>query len=133
MTVLILYLATAAIFLLADAAMLSTVMRPLFERHLGDGLRENIRFAPAALFYLAYVGILLYFVSWPALRDDHSLGQVALNAALLGFFAYGTYEFTSFAVMDRWHVTMLATDLSWGTFLTAASATAGLAIARALS
>ncbi|NDV01915.1 DUF2177 family protein [Pseudoroseicyclus tamaricis] len=133
MTAVVLYAATAAIFLIADALMLSLVMRPLFERHLGPELRENIRIAPAALFYLAYVAILVWIVTWPALRDETSLGSVALTAALMGFFAYGTYEFTSFAVMSRWHVSMLMTDLAWGTLLTAGSATAGLWIARLLT
>lgn len=130
MSVPVLYLATALVFLAADALMLSNVMRPLFERHLGGELREELRLLPAALFYLAYIGVLTWFVTWPALRDGGSAGGVALNAALLGFFAYGTYEFTSYAVMARWHWSMVATDLAWGTILTAAAATSGLAITR---
>ncbi len=55
MTVLILYVTTAVIFLALDALMLSFVMRPLFERHIGGLLLEDIRMVPAVLFYLAYV------------------------------------------------------------------------------
>ncbi|EAR52155.1 hypothetical protein OG2516_01924 [Oceanicola granulosus HTCC2516] len=133
MSLIVLYVATAAIFLVADAVMLSSVMKPLFERHLGDELRDGIRYVPATVFYMFYVGVVLYFVSAPALREGTALLPVALNAALLGAFAYGTYEFTSYAVMARWHASMVAADFAWGTLLTAGSAVIGLAITRALT
>jgi uncharacterized membrane protein len=44
--------------------------------------------------------------------------------------AYGTYEFTSWAIMRDWHWTMVATDTLWGGFLTAFSAWAGVAVTR---
>ncbi|MBL8561446.1 MAG: DUF2177 family protein, partial [Gemmobacter sp.] len=56
-----------------------------------------------------------------------------ISAAVLGFMAYGTYEFTSYAIMRDWHWAMVAVDLSWGTVLTATSAAIGLAITRALA
>jgi uncharacterized membrane protein len=46
--------------------------------------------------------------------------------------AYGTYEFTSWSVMKDWHWTMVATDVTWGAFLTAFSAWAGVAFTRAI-
>ena len=133
MGLVVLYLATAAIFLVADAVMLRLVIQPLFARHLGPDLRERIRLLPAALFYLAYIAVLLWFVSWPALQTGAPYPVVLLSGALLGFLAYGTYEFTSYAVMARWRWTMLASDLAWGTGLTAGSAAGGLAIARAVT
>jgi uncharacterized membrane protein len=129
MTLAILYLVTAATFLILDAIMLSTVMQPLFARHIGPLLADPIRYGPAAAFYAAYVAGLIYLVSWPALRDGT---PVLLPAAILGAMAYGTYEFTSYAVMKDWHWTMVATDTAWGTVLTAVSAWAGVAAARAL-
>jgi uncharacterized membrane protein len=130
MTLIILYLATAAIFLILDAIMLSTVMRPLFERHVAYLLREDLNLGAAAAFYLFYVAGLVYLVSWPALRDG---GPVLIPAAIIGAMAYGTYEFTSYAVTKGWHPAMVATDLAWGTVLTAVSAWGGVAVARALS
>ncbi len=119
-----LYLFTAAIFLVLDAVMLNLHMQPLFQRHLGDMLAENIRIAPAALFYLAYIAGLIYLVSWPALKTGSA---VIVPAAIIGAMAYGTYEFTSYAVMKNWHISMVMTDLAWGTVLTAVSAWGGLA------
>jgi len=130
LTLAILYISTAAIFLILDAIMLSTVMRPLFERHIGAQLLDDIRIVPAALFYLAYVAGVLYLVSIPALKTGSA---VIIPAAIIGAMAYGTYEFTSYAVMKGWHPAMVATDLAWGTVLTAVSAWGGLAITRALT
>ncbi len=133
MQIVVAYLASAILFLVADAVMLSQVMRPLFERHLGPELRESIRMTPAALFYMAYVGGLIFLVVWPALQGDWSLWRVALTGAVIGAMAYGTYEFTSYAVMTRWHWTMVATDFTWGTILTASAAIAGVLAGRAVS
>lgn len=119
-----LYLFTAAIFLLLDAVMLNLHMQPLFQRHLGDMLAENIRIAPATLFYLAYIAGLIYLVSWPALKTG---AAVIVPAAIIGAMAYGTYEFTSYAIMKNWHISMVMTDVAWGTVLTAVSAWGGLA------
>jgi uncharacterized membrane protein len=60
------------------------------------------------------------------------VGAGALNGAILGLVAYGTYELTSWAVMRDWHPAMVATDLAWGTVLTAGAVAAGVAAARAL-
>jgi uncharacterized membrane protein len=128
----ILYVSTAAVFLILDAIMLSRVMKPLFERHLGDLLAEPIRIVPAAVFYLFYVGGLLYFVSLPALREGVAL-QALLGGALLGAMAYGTYEFTNYATLRDWHWHMVAVDLTWGAVLTGVSAWAGVLITRALT
>lgn len=126
----ILYASTVIIFLILDGIMLTLVMKPLFTRHLGTALIDPIRMAPALLFYAAYIAGLVWLVSWPALRSG---GSVLLPAAIIGAMAYGTYEFTSFAVMRDWHWSMVATDLTWGTVLTAFSAWGGVAITRALA
>lgn len=127
--ILTLYAATAAVFLILDAIMLTLVMKPLFTRHIGPLMAEPIRIAPAALFYLAYVGGLVYLVSLPALRGDTA---IVLPALIIGLMAYGTYEFTSWSIMRDWHWQMVVTDTLWGGFLTAFSAWAGVAITRAI-
>ena len=127
MPVVTLYAATAVVFLVLDAIMLTLIMKPLFTRHIGPLMAEPIRLAPAAAFYLAYVGGLIYLVSLPAIRSNAPL---VLPALILGLMAYGTYEFTSYAIMRDWHWTMVATDTLWGGVLTALSAWAGVAITR---
>ncbi|WP_068111803.1 DUF2177 family protein [Tropicimonas marinistellae] len=131
MTILTLFLATGLIFLALDAVMLSTVLRPLFERHLGEGLLDDLRLGPAVAFYLLYMGGLMYFVSLPALRANAPTAAL-LNGALLGLVAYGTYELTSYAVMRDWHLSMTLVDMAWGAVLTGVSAWGGVLAARAI-
>lgn len=132
MSLLVLVLVTGVIFLIADAIMLSTVMKPLFAQHLGDTLREGIRPLPAVLFYLIYMAGVVWFAGWPALRDGTPVTAL-VNGAILGLVAYGTYELTSRTVMRDWHPSMVAADMAWGATLTAVSAWGGVTAARAIS
>ena len=131
MAILILTLTTGAIFLAADAVMLSKFMGPLFRQHLGDGLLDGFRWPAALGFYLVYLFGMIWFAGLPGLRDG--VGIAALNGAILGLVAYGTYELTSWAVMRDWHPSMVAADMIWGATVTAASVTAGVLVARMLS
>ncbi|MDD9741963.1 MAG: DUF2177 family protein [Marinovum algicola] len=132
MQILILYFATALVFLGLDVIGLRLLIRPVFERHVGDLLVDGFRLVPALVFYLFYVAGLIWFVSLPALRAE-APAQAALGGAFLGALAYGTYEFTNLATLKGWSWSMLLTDLSWGIFLTGFAAWAGLMITRALS
>ncbi|MEM7643667.1 MAG: DUF2177 family protein [Pseudomonadota bacterium] len=125
MQIIILYAASVTFFLVVDAIMLTTVMKPLFSRHIGDLLRSPIDLAPAAIFYLFYVAGLIYLVSWPALQNA-SIGQAFFKGAILGGLAYGTYEFTNKATIKGWHWSMVATDTTWGAVLTGATAAFGV-------
>ena len=130
MSVIVLYLATFAIFLGLDFLGLRYIVKPVFDQHIGDLLLEDIRMVPAFAFYAFYVVVLLWFVSYPALTEDRSLLWVLGNAALIGAMGYGTYEFTSLAVMKDWAWPMVITDVTWGTCLTAVSAAGGVWVAR---
>ncbi len=125
-----LYVTTAAVFLILDGLMLSLIMKPLFTRHIGALLIEPIRYVPAGLFYAAYVAGLLCLVSLPALKTG---APILIPAAIIGAMAYGTYEFTSYAILRDWHPSMVATDFLWGTFLTAFSAWAGVTLTRMIT
>ena len=130
MQTVILYAVTTVIFLGLDAVMLKLHMQPLFKRFLGDQILTDIRIVPAALFYLAYSAGLVFLVSYPALKADSA---IIIPAAIIGAMAYGTYEFTSYAIMKSWSPILVANDFIWGTVLTAFSAWAGVAITRAIT
>lgn len=131
MQILVLYLATAVVFLGLDAVMLKSVMRPLFEARISDWLLEEIRIGPAAVFYLFYVAGVVWIASLPALKADAPL-QALVTGAVLGALAYGTYEFTNYATLARWSPAMVAIDVAWGTVLTGVSAWVGVLAARAI-
>lgn len=122
-----LYAFTAVIFLVLDALMLRFHMAPLFQRYIGAQMLEDIRIVPALVFYAAYVAGLLYLVSVPALKTG---APVLVPAVILGLMAYGTYEFTSYAIMKDWSLRMVITDVTWGGVLTGLSAWGGLALTR---
>lgn len=129
----ILYVATFVVFLLVDIVGLKLVVKPVFDRHVGHLFLEEFRMGVAALFYLLYVGGILWFVSIPALTENRSLIWVFGNAALLGMIAYGTYEFTNFATIKGWAWQMVVVDLVWGAVLAGSAAVGGLLITRAVS
>lgn len=133
MTLAILYISSFIVFLGIDYIGLGYIVKPTFDKQIGHLMLDDIRLLPAFFFYAFYVAVLLWFVSMPALAQDKSLMWVFGNAALLGAVAYGTYEFTSLAIMKDWTWGMVITDLVWGTVLTGVTATAGVAITRAVT
>lgn len=131
MSYVLLYVVTALVFLGLDAVMLKKVMRPLFDRHLGDWLLADIRLGAAALFYLAYVAGVVVLAGAPALKAGVP-AQAFVHGALIGAMAYGTYEFTNYATLRLWSPQMVAVDLIWGIVLTALSAGVAVLVVRAL-
>lgn len=127
----VLYLATTAVFLVLDAIMLTSYMTPLFRSHVGDLMAVPIRGLPAILFYLGYVAAVLYLAGWPALRDG-APGLALRRGAVLGAAAYGTFEFTNYAILQAWHIQMVISDTIWGAVLTGISAWSGVVITQRL-
>lgn len=125
MQILTLYLATAAIFLILDAIMLTAVVAPLFRRHIGAMMLRTPRVVPAAVFYLFYVAGLLILVSVSAFHQANVI-TAFWQGALIGAMAYGTYEFTNYATLTDWKPSMVLTDGLWGTVLTAVSTAGGV-------
>ncbi|WBU57526.1 DUF2177 family protein [Paracoccus sediminicola] len=129
MQIVILYISTLVIFLAIDVVGISNIIRPVFERHVGDLLADPFRMVPAAAFYAAYIVGVLYFVSVPALAEDRP-GKALLAGALIGLMCYGTYEFTNYATLRDWSMQQVVTDTLWGGFLTGLSAWAGVMVTR---
>lgn len=123
----ILYLVTAGVFLGLDAVGIRLLIRPIFERHVGDLLADPLRLGPAALFYLAYVAGLIWIVSWSALKAGDPL-QALIGGMVLGLMCYGTYEMTNYATLAAWSWEQVIVDSLWGTFLTGFAAWAGVAV-----
>jgi uncharacterized membrane protein len=122
---LVLYLATLIVIIPIDFLFLGLVAKGFFTSQVGDMLGE-IRPAPAVLFYLLYVVGILIFVSG---RTVATWQSTLLYGALFGLFCYATFELTALSLLKHWTWPVVLVDVSWGTFVTALSATAGLAIA----
>lgn len=131
MTLAVLYVSTLVVFLALDALMLSQFVGPYFERHVGVLLLENPRWIYAGVFYIFYIGGILWFASWPAMAEG-GWRSAALNGALIGLLAFGCYESVNMATLKDWTWKVMIPDMAWGTAVTATSAAAGLAITQAL-
>lgn len=129
----ILYISTFAVFLGLDYVGLSYLIKPVFDEEIGHLLLDGFRVLPAFVFYAFYAAVLVWFVGLPALRERRGIGWVLGNGALLGAMGYGTYEFSSYAVMADWTLRLVLTDVTWGTCLTAVSAAAGVWITRMIA
>ncbi len=126
------YVAASLCMLVLDVIWLSTMARVLYRPHLGDILLENFRLAPAIVFYFVYVAGIVFLAINPALRTGGNWQQAALYGAALGLVAYATYDLTNQATLKTWSTIVTVADICWGTFITAASATAGFLAARAV-
>ena len=69
------------------------------------------------------LGVMVFAVA-PALKAGHAWAATR-RGALFGFFAYATYDLTNQATLVFWSTRITLLDLAWGTFVTAAGATAG--------
>ncbi len=118
------WLAAALIFAGLDAVWLISTNATLYRPVLGPVLAAQVRPIPAVLFYLVYLTGTVVLAVGPALAA-RNWRRASLNGALFGFFAYATYDLTNFATLAVWSTRITLLDLAWGTFLTAAGATAG--------
>jgi uncharacterized membrane protein len=125
----ILYLATLIVLIPVDFLFLGIFAKGFFTSEVGDML-GGIRLAPAILFYLLYVAGVLIFVSGPAAATWQS---TLLYGALFGLFCYATFDLTSLSLLKHWSWPVAVVDVSWGSFVTAVSSTAGLLIANWLA
>ncbi len=124
MSIVWIYLVSLVFFLAVDAVWLRLVMQPMFEAEVGALLRENFRFEAAAGFYALYIAGIMYFATIPTLQAGGA-ADAALNGAILGFLAYGTYEATNMTTLKGWTWQMVLVDTGWGVALTAAVAVVG--------
>ena len=126
---LFLYLATLIVFTPLDFLFLGTIAKGFFTAQVGDMLGE-VRLAPAILFYLTYlVGIVIFANGSP----DATWSSALLYGALYGLFCYATFELTALSLLKHWTWPVVVLDVSWGSFVTAISASLGLLIANAVA
>ena len=85
---------------------------------LGHLFAPTFNFIPAVVFYLLYTAGVVFFAVSPALKSGASLGHVFFVGALLGLFAYGTYDLTNNATMRDWPIIVTIIDMAWGALLT---------------
>lgn len=123
----LLYLATVPVFFAIDLVWLGVVARDFYRSQLGSLLADQIVWPVAILFYLLFIGGLIFFAVVPAIEAGRWIRALLLGAAF-GFFAYATYDLTNLATLRDWPATLTIVDIAWGTLLGGLVATASFLI-----
>lgn len=126
------YLATGIAFALIDFFWLRWAGSNFYRPMIGAIMADKPRFDAAIAFYLIYIAGIVVFAVAPALAHGHGSRTATLYGALFGFFCYATYDLTNQATLKVWDVRITLVDMAWGTVLTAAAATIGMLVTRAL-
>ncbi|MEN3951622.1 DUF2177 family protein [Iodidimonas sp. SYSU 1G8] len=126
------YGAAAIVFIVLDLLWLGVIAKGYYHAELGGLLRQPFNMPAAVVFYLMYLGGVLFFAMVPAIAAQ-SLKTAALYGFLLGLLAYGTYDLTNLATLKNWPLGLSIVDMIWGGVLTSVCSVAGVAAARVAS
>ncbi len=129
---LVLYFSTLAVCFGIDLIWLSLMNSRFYKPRLAGLMSDKVNWAPAILFYFIFIVGMLVLVVLPAV-DKGSWLRATLAGGLLGMVAYATYDLSNLATLNNWPAILTVVDIAWGTVLSAAVASAGYFIARAIS
>jgi len=104
-----------------DLIWLGIVAQDLYGDMLGPLLAKDTVVVAAALFYLQYVLVLVFWAVLPS-PDVKTAAKRGLG---VGWVGYATYELTNWAVIEGWPAALVPIDIAWGLVLTTAVAAAG--------
>ena len=123
------YVVIALIFGAMDFVWLTQVGPQLYPPYIGSLLAEEVLIAPAAAFYLIYIGGITGLAAGPSLTGG-TLRGAFFRGAGLGLTAYAAYDLTNQATMAAWPWLITGLDLAWGAFVTGTAAWAAAAATR---
>jgi len=117
-----LYIIAFVFFFAIDLLWLGIVAKDIYQRYIGHLLKPDVNWVAAILFYLLFIGGLVFFVLMPAVETGSWIKALYLGA-LFGFITYATYDLTNLATLKDWPIQITIIDLIWGTFLGASVST----------
>jgi uncharacterized membrane protein len=121
MTFIKFYVIAFVVFFLIDMLWLGVIAKSLYQKEIGHLMASQFRVIPALLFYLIYIGGLVFFTIYPSV-DSGSIKIAIMYGALFGLVSYATYDLTNLATLKGWPVKIVIFDLLWGTFISATTA-----------
>ncbi|RYU96712.1 DUF2177 family protein [Emticicia agri] len=122
MKILLVFILTTVIFAAIDLVWLGVIAKNLYQQKIGFIMADEVNWIAALIFYLMYIGGILYFVIFPSL-DNGNWQTALLKGAILGALCYGTYDLTNWATLKNWPSEIVIIDILWGAFLTGLTAT----------
>jgi uncharacterized membrane protein len=108
------FFSTAVPMAILDFFWLGFMAKRFYSPRIGHLMASSPNWPAAIIFYIIFSSATFYFVVLPALKSDMSLNAVALQGALLGMFAYATYDLTNQATLKNWSWTVTVVDIVWG-------------------
>lgn len=124
-----LYALTLFSFLALDSLWLGILAPAFYRQHIGHLMADQPNWVAAALFYLIFIGGLVYFAVLPgAERASPRLG--ALRGAIYGLVTYATFDLTSHALFKDWPAIVTVVDLLWGTVLSGSASALAVGVHR---
>jgi uncharacterized membrane protein len=115
-----LYIVTLVFFLGIDAFWLGLVAPGFYRSQIGHLMAGTANLPAAGIFYLLFVGALVYFVVAPGVGEGKRR-NVILRGALFGLVTYATYDLTNLATLRDWSLLVTVVDMTWGSVLTTAT------------
>ncbi len=125
------FIAAAISFIALDMLWLGVIAKKYYHEKLGHLMANNYVWQPVLVFYLLYMGGIVYFAITPALKAGN-WHLATLNGAILGLLCYGTYDLVNHGTLRDWPWQITFLDIVWGTFLSATAATVGYFVAGAV-
>lgn len=123
------YLTVLVVLTALDFLWLGLIALDFYKRDIGPLMLEKPRLAVAAIFYvLCAAGITILAVQ-PALSAGDWQKAVLLGA-VFGLCAYGTYDLTNLATLQRWTYRLAIVDMAWGTVLVSFTSLVGFVVGR---
>jgi len=104
------------IFLLTifDAIYLTTTSKIFNEQvNIIQGSDIKIKILPTIVCYIALLLGLYNFIIY----SDKPNNKKILDSLILGFVIYAVYETTNYAILDKWKLSSVLIDTTWGTVL----------------
>ncbi len=127
-----LYILTLISFLALDSVWLGYISPAFYQEYIGHLMAEEPNFIAAALFYLIFIGGLVYFAVAPGVTAG-SVRTGAVRGAIYGLVTYATFDLTSQAVFRDWPTIVTIVDLAWGSVLSSATVALTLFLSRKLA
>ncbi len=129
MKYLIVYVIALVVFGAMDAVWLGWAARDLYRGAIGEIMAKPFDAKIALAFYLIYIAGLVFFGMQPGMAgDDWRLALI--YGGLFGFFCYATYDLTNAATLAAFPLRLALVDMTWGTFVSAATSGITVILAR---
>ena len=102
---------SSILLVIIDSVYLSMLGKPIFEKTVAaiQGSKLVVNMPPAIFTYILMAIILNYFII--------SANKPAFDAFILGFCAYGIFDFTNLAIFKKYTLKTAIMDTLWGAIL----------------